>query len=159
MEEIRERNSISVPESDRLTAGSIRVSRVSPSSASQSWNKKVNLNGYRCLKGTVPIRRTSREELLGAESFSKSIMLSHVRAPNEIIVQPPGQHVAIRQSTNSTQEDPVIPYRGLKADVKIDNPSSVEKDQQSASLLWLESGTADNFTTIQAGWMDHIFNN
>ncbi|XP_026415448.1 uncharacterized protein LOC113310859 [Papaver somniferum] len=80
-------------------------------------------------------------------------MLSHVRAPNEIIVQPPGQHVAIRQSTNSTQEDPVIPYRGLKADVKIDNPSSVEKDQQSASLLWLESGTADNFTTIQAGWM------
>ncbi|KAI3872372.1 hypothetical protein MKW92_000681 [Papaver armeniacum] len=114
----------------------------SPSSASQSWNKKVNLNGYRCPKGTVPIRRTSREELIGAESFSKSIMLSHVRAPNEIIVQPPGQHVAIRQSINSTVEDPVIPYRGLKADVKIDNPSSVEKDQQSvAPTIFGDAGT------------------
>ncbi|KAI3916574.1 hypothetical protein MKW98_026316 [Papaver atlanticum] len=89
---------------------------------------QVNLNCYRCPKGSVPIRRTSIEELIGAESFSKSIMLSH-------------------------DEDPVIPYRGFKADVKIENPSSVEKDQQSASLLWLESGTTDNFTTIQAGWM------
>ncbi|MCL7050090.1 hypothetical protein MKW94_001098 [Papaver nudicaule] len=76
-----------------------------------------------------------------------------MRAPNAITVQPPGQHVAIREGKNSSVDDPVIPRRGLKADVKVDNPSPVGRDQQSASLLWLESGPADNFSTIQTGWM------
>lgn len=65
MEEIRERNSISVPESDRLTAGSIRVSR-----KRQNSNFFIARRIWRGGFGVGPTPMCVAGQPVGCQSFS-----------------------------------------------------------------------------------------
>ncbi|MCL7022107.1 hypothetical protein MKW94_022385 [Papaver nudicaule] len=111
-----------------------------------SWGD-VNF-GYLCPKGTVPIRRTTKEDQIRANS----LLNTNIYHPNTDVIEPPGQHVAVRHSFNFTSPYPPIFFRGLQGEIKVDNPV-VQKDQISASVLWVEGGPKDVFSTIQAGWM------
>ncbi|MCL7032728.1 hypothetical protein MKW94_006476 [Papaver nudicaule] len=133
-----------------------------PSSKSSSWSssrlqqpwENVNLGSYACPEGTVPLRRTIKEDLIRAKPISKSLYsttsIFQTAAPNpESYVQ----HVAYRHSFNVTNNitRPLV-IHGIQADIKIDNPP-VQNDQLSASLLLAEGGPKDTFSTILAGWM------
>ncbi|KAI3917836.1 hypothetical protein MKW92_006591 [Papaver armeniacum] len=130
----------------------LRSKSFSPESSSrQSWGD-VKL-GYSCPKGTVPIRRITKEDRTRAKLFLKSFQSgTNNYYPNTDVVEPPGQHVAVRHSYNVTGFTPPVIYRGIQGKIKIDNPI-VQKDQISASILWVEGGPADIFSTIQAGWV------
>ncbi|KAI3843136.1 hypothetical protein MKX03_011620 [Papaver bracteatum] len=119
--------------------------------SSSSSPKMVNLRRVKCPKGTVPIRRTSKEDLIRAKSFMESFEpISHIINPDEEEVQPPGQHEAAFH--NRVQTDPQIheEFYGIKGKISVEN-LSLGLDQFSASLLWIESGPQDDPSAIQAG--------
>ncbi|KAI3882634.1 hypothetical protein MKX03_000074 [Papaver bracteatum] len=116
-----------------------------------SWGN-IDL-GYSCPKGTVPIRRTTKKDRIRAKSLLKSFQSgTNIKYPNTDGFEPPGQHVAVRHSYNVTDFTPPVIYRGIQGQIKVDNPA-VQKDQISASILWVEGGPKDVFSTIQAGWV------
>ncbi|KAI3936654.1 hypothetical protein MKX01_034083 [Papaver californicum] len=123
------------------------------SSHGTSSRKMVKLRHLNCPKGTVPIRRTSKEDLIRVKSFTESFKpRSLIVQPNAPVVEPPGQHVAVFHSPNGTDPLEKHIFHGIKAKMTAENPS-VQQNQYTASLLWLEGGTVDNANTIQAGWM------
>ncbi|XP_026420249.1 uncharacterized protein LOC113316245 [Papaver somniferum] len=62
--------------------------------SSSSSRKMVNLRRVKCPKGTVPIRRTSKEDLIRAKSFMESFepIRPIIINPDEEVVVPPGRH-------------------------------------------------------------------
>ncbi|KAI3960833.1 hypothetical protein MKW92_027348 [Papaver armeniacum] len=89
-----------------------------------SWGD-VDL-GYSCPKGTVPIRRTTKKDRIRAKSLLQSFQSGKNNYyPNRDVIEPPGQHVAVRHSYNTT--DPPIPtpagtFLGIQGEIKLDNP-------------------------------------
>ncbi|XP_027368489.1 uncharacterized protein LOC113874465 [Abrus precatorius] len=98
---------------------------------------KFLLEKHSCPIGTVPIQRTTKEDLIRTKSLLNYHMLT-----KDI----PGTHVA-----EVTLLSNFGPYYGVSGDTSIYNPK-VEKDQISASHLWVENGPVENNNRIVAGW-------
>ncbi|KAI3894977.1 hypothetical protein MKX03_027997, partial [Papaver bracteatum] len=98
-----------------------------------------------CPRGTVPIRRIPKEDLIKTKSFFETSPSDiHLTATADNV---PGQHVAQRRSVDGGKEA----YLGAQALIKIDNPQ-VGDNQYSASQMWVEGGPSDHVSTLQAGW-------
>ncbi|KAI3896025.1 hypothetical protein MKW92_000903 [Papaver armeniacum] len=118
----------------------------------QRWHN-ANLATYACPEGTVPIQRSSKEDLIRAKSISESFHLTRNNFhPNVQSVEPYIQHDVWRNSFNATPISTPPVMHGLSAEISIDNPAT-QNDQLSASILLAEGGPADVFSTIMAGWM------
>ncbi|XP_057434713.1 uncharacterized protein LOC130727565 [Lotus japonicus] len=87
-----------------------------------------------CPSGTVPIRRTTKDDLIRAKSLSD--------AP-----EAPDNHVA------EVHLKPQGTYYGIKGTASIWNPK-VENNQSSSALVWVRNGPTSVFPTneIIAGW-------
>ncbi|KAI3924488.1 hypothetical protein MKW98_032689 [Papaver atlanticum] len=111
-----------------------RTSHGGKTSLSSSTTKdKQSLNALRsfdCPKGTVPIRRTSKEDLIRAKSFAELHCIN--RGIRPLFADQPGQHVT----------------QGF---INIANPT-VGMDQHSSGQIWIETGPTSNPQSIQAGW-------
>ncbi|OVA09936.1 protein of unknown function DUF239 [Macleaya cordata] len=97
-----------------------------------------------CPDGTVPIRRTRKEDLIRAKSFFESYSSSI----NEVTKVIPGQEVAIRTSRGTEQTNA---FHGVHGYINVANPK-VGMDQFSAGQVWVEGGPPDQLNTLQAGW-------
>ncbi|MCL7036721.1 hypothetical protein MKW94_000438 [Papaver nudicaule] len=126
----------------------------SSSSATQS-RKMVNLRRANCPEGTVPIRRTSKDDLIRVKASMESYkpLISIVRPDGTPVEEPPGRHVAALHSRPETDPSLHMEFHGIKAMLMVENLSLGTNNQFSASLLWIESGPPDNASAIQAGWL------
>ncbi|XWS69048.1 hypothetical protein CRYUN_Cryun04dG0146300 [Craigia yunnanensis] len=106
----------------------------------QLWS----MSGESCPEGTIPIRRTSEQDMLRASSVR-----SYGRKPR--------RHVR-RDSTSNGHEHAVgyvsgDEYYGAKASINVWAPRVSNQYEFSLSQFWVISGSfGDDLNTIEAGW-------
>ncbi|KAK7285861.1 hypothetical protein RJT34_20644 [Clitoria ternatea] len=114
----------------------------------QMWHK----NGTRCPKGTVPIRRSTVNDVLRAKSlfdFGKKQRRRLSRrndAPD--VVSTNGHEHAIAYTGSSSE------VYGAKATINVWDPSIQVVNEFSLSQIWILSGSFDgsDLNSIEAGW-------
>uniref|UniRef100_A0A6N2K6H2 Neprosin PEP catalytic domain-containing protein n=1 Tax=Salix viminalis TaxID=40686 RepID=A0A6N2K6H2_SALVM len=104
------------------------------------------LSGEACPEGTVPIRRTTEQDMLRASSirrFGRKLR----------------RHV--RRDTNSNGHEHAVgyvtgeQYYGAKASINVWAPRVSSQYEFSLSQMWVISGSfGDDLNTIEAGWQD-----
>ncbi|OVA01245.1 protein of unknown function DUF239 [Macleaya cordata] len=94
-----------------------------------------------CPKGTVPIRRTRKEDLIRAKSSSPKAIFG---ASNNTFS---GQYVSLLYQVTGEA------YYGASATINLYNPDSVRQDQFSSAELMVASGPHEQMNAIYSGWM------
>ncbi|XP_044492078.1 uncharacterized protein LOC123215872 [Mangifera indica] len=106
----------------------------------QLWS----MSGESCPEGTVPIRRTTEQDMLRASSFRRfgRKLRGH-----------------IRRDTNSNGHEHAVgyvtgdQYYGAKASINVWAPRVANQYEFSLSQMWVISGSfGDDLNTIEAGW-------
>ncbi|KAL5709113.1 hypothetical protein ACHQM5_019835 [Ranunculus cassubicifolius] len=97
-----------------------------------------------CPQGTVPIRRTLREDLIRAKAFRESFS-SNIHTLTGLT---PGKHQAIVRSIFN----PKYTYKGIEGTISVYNPV-VGIDQTATAQIWIEKGPRNTRNSLQAGWM------
>ncbi|KAJ0989018.1 hypothetical protein J5N97_007374 [Dioscorea zingiberensis] len=106
----------------------------------QNWR----VSGESCPEGTIPIRRTTKEDILRASSIKR-------------FGRKPASRVR-RDSTGSGHEHAVgyvmgEQYYGAKASLNVWAPRVISSSEFSLSQIWVISGSfGDDLNTIEAGW-------
>ncbi|KAJ0013208.1 hypothetical protein Pint_20305 [Pistacia integerrima] len=118
----------------------------------QMWHR----NGTRCPKGTVPIRRSSVDDVLRAKSLfdfgkkkqQRKFGLAGRRADAPDVVSGNGHEHAIAY-TGTSQE-----VYGARATINVWDPSIQVVNEFSLSQIWVLSGSFDgsDLNSIEAGW-------
>ncbi|CBI18666.3 hypothetical protein AAG906_012660 [Vitis piasezkii] len=108
------------------------------------------LNG-RCPKGTVPIRRTKREDVLRANSISRFGKKKHRTFPQprsadpDLISQSGHQHAIVYVEGDK--------YYGAKATVNVWEPKIQQPNEFSLSQMWILGGSfGEDLNSIEVGW-------
>ncbi|XP_019445425.1 PREDICTED: uncharacterized protein LOC109349175 [Lupinus angustifolius] len=106
----------------------------------QLWS----LSGESCPEGTIPIRRTTEQDMLRASSVSR--FGRKIRKP-------------VRRDTNSNGHEHAVgyvsgeKYYGAKASINVWAPQVANRYEFSLSQMWVISGSfGDDLNTIEAGW-------
>ncbi|XP_021734754.1 uncharacterized protein LOC110701407 [Chenopodium quinoa] len=116
----------------------------------QMWH----LNGTRCPKGTVPVRRSTVHDVLRSKSLydfgkkrPRSLTLAR-RADAPDVVNGNGHEHAIAYTGTSEE------IYGAKATINVWDPSIEELNEFSLSQIWVLSGNFDgsDLNSIEAGW-------
>ncbi|KAK7410122.1 hypothetical protein VNO78_00658 [Psophocarpus tetragonolobus] len=119
----------------------------------QTWQKSG-----RCPKGTIPVRRILKEDLLRATS------LNHFgRKPPEVLKN--STNAFNHNFSNSNSE--FIPknrssaylvtmgynYVGAQADINVWNPKVTQPDDFTTAQIWLKNDNNPYFESVESGWM------
>ncbi|XP_033137649.1 uncharacterized protein LOC103849412 [Brassica rapa] len=103
------------------------------------------ING-KCPQNTIPIRRTTREDILRAESIENY----GKKYPNNIPRRKPAN------STNEIHEYATLRvngiFRGAEAVINVWKPYVQMPREFSLAQMWLEAGPPSNLNTIEFGW-------
>ncbi|XAR48093.1 hypothetical protein NMG60_11030805 [Bertholletia excelsa] len=108
----------------------------------QVWS----MSGESCPDGTIPIRRTTEQDMLRASSLRRFGMRIRIRRPIR------------RDSTSNGHEHAVgyvsgDQYYGAKASINVWAPRVASQYEFSLSQIWVISGSFGNdLNTIEAGW-------
>ncbi|MCL7029063.1 hypothetical protein MKW94_000878 [Papaver nudicaule] len=86
-----------------------------------------------CPLDTVPIRRTTKQDLVNAE-----LLTSWIKQRHFVSVQPFAEKV----------------YYGASARITVANPG-VEQDKYSTGQIWIQKGPAEELNSIEFGWAVH----
>ncbi|MBA0711612.1 hypothetical protein Golax_010774 [Gossypium laxum] len=122
-----------------------RPSGVNPNGMGGEDFQPWSMSGESCPEGTIPIRRTSEEDMLRASSvrrFGRKRPRRRVR----------------RDSTSNGHEHAVgyvsgDQYYGAKASINVWTPRVSNQYEFSLSQMWVISGSfGDDLNTIEAGW-------
>ncbi|TYI94245.1 hypothetical protein E1A91_D02G189800v1 [Gossypium mustelinum] len=122
-----------------------RPSGVNPNGMGGEDFQLWSMSGESCPEGTIPIRRTSEEDMLRASSvgrFGRKRPRRRVR----------------RDSTNNGHEHAAgyvsgDQYYGAKASINVWTPRVSNQYEFSLSQMWVISGSfGDDLNTIEAGW-------
>nr|XP_023912778.1 uncharacterized protein LOC112024373 [Quercus suber] len=92
-----------------------------------------------CPSGTVPIRRTTKADLIAIRSMSNSIYAQTTKVPNI--------HRAMIQMRTATYES----YSGVTGNINVYNP--VVKEGSSYAVMYVMKGANENLNSITTGWM------
>ncbi|KAF8398016.1 hypothetical protein HHK36_016942 [Tetracentron sinense] len=110
--------------------------------SSKEEDLEIELSNGGCSQGTVPIRRTRKEDLIKAKSFLNK------HHPNIHLLTDTDSSFHFAQ-TLTTSEDTA--YYGAQANINVYNPS-VSQNQYSEALIWLSNGPPDRTNCIEVGW-------
>jgi hypothetical protein len=130
-----------------------KVSKVKGSSGSkQQMNQLWHLNG-KCPKGTIPVRRTKKEDVLRASSIEKfgkktnkytSVPQSSSADP-DLINQSGHQHAIAYVNDDE--------FFGAKATMNVWEPKIQQSNEFSLSQIWVLAGSfGSDLNSIEAGW-------
>ncbi|WZZ01236.1 hypothetical protein YC2023_073564 [Brassica napus] len=131
---------------------------------SQIWSKSGT-----CPKGTVPVRRVSREDIMRASSpshFGRKTPRRYDFLDNALKHKGNFNITAerIRQPRPKDRSEAILiaigyNYLGAQSDINVWNPPGVQFNDYSSSQIWLLAGLSDKFETIEAGWVvnPHVF--
>ncbi|KAK8545490.1 hypothetical protein V6N12_026323 [Hibiscus sabdariffa] len=117
----------------------------------QMWHR----NGTRCPKGTVPIRRSTTQDVLRAKS------LFHFGKKQPTIIDPTSRRADAPDVVSGGGHEHAIAYTGTsqevygaKATINVWDPAIQEVNEFSLSQIWVLSGSFDgsDLNSIEAGW-------
>lgn len=124
--------------------------KVSSQENKDTVNQLWHLNG-KCSEGTIPVRRTKKEDILRASSiknYGKKNSLSTVAQPNSIdldLINQSGHQHAIAYVEGE--------FYGAKATMNVWEPKIQQTNEFSLSQIWLLGGSfASDLNSIEAGW-------
>ncbi|GMY28828.1 AslB [Fagus crenata] len=131
----------------------------SPSVLFQTWQKSGS-----CPKGTIPIRRIRREELLrvaslkhfGRDGPRNSSVVNTTNDKSSRFVDYNGTKYAVFPLPDHSAAYLITTgysYIGARADINVWSPRVESPDEHTTAQIWLKSGPGDNFESIEAGWM------
>ncbi|KAL4563657.1 hypothetical protein LXL04_027702 [Taraxacum kok-saghyz] len=125
---------------------SMKVSSEKHESITQLWH----LNGN-CAKGTIPVRRTKKEDILRASSinkYGKKTSQSIVAHPSSVgldLINQNGHQHAIAYVEGE--------FYGAKATMNVWDPKIQQSNEFSLSQIWLLGGSfASDLNSIEVGW-------
>eukprot|EP01018_Ginkgo_biloba_P008917 Gb_12467 [translate_table: standard] len=104
-----------------------------------------------CPEGTIPIRRTTKEDIMRVGSFTKFGRKSHRRSTP----WKPTKHDSIESGGHEHAVGYVMgdQYYGAKASLNVWTPHIQKPFEFSLSQMWVISGSfGDDLNTIEAGW-------
>ncbi|KAL5986221.1 hypothetical protein ACLOJK_014554 [Asimina triloba] len=123
----------------------------------QVWQKRGS-----CPKGTVPIRRTRKDDVLRASSLQNfgrrtSHFFYHKNATNSNSNS--NSNISF-STTNDLNQNHALGmlltegyrYTGARADISVWSPNVEFDDEYSDSMIFLRGGPYDDFDAIEAGW-------
>ncbi|KAJ4956647.1 hypothetical protein NE237_013430 [Protea cynaroides] len=119
-------------------SSSIPRETLKESSPSRVEHLDLHLQGGGCPSGTVPIRRTTKEDLIRWKSFSNSSGNIH-----QFLNEGPGRHFAGYQLKEANGN-----YHGVSAGMTVHTPQLLSTNQYSGALIWVEGG----LNHVQIGW-------
>ncbi|XP_050918389.1 uncharacterized protein LOC127135778 [Lathyrus oleraceus] len=102
-----------------------------------SINPKFILVKFRCPRGTVPIRRTTKSDLIQDKSLFNAHNVTQNGSINKFA------RVYLKQASS--------PYYGVSGTISVWNPK-VYKGQSSTGYLYVLNGEGDNINKISLGW-------
>ncbi|KAG7556532.1 Neprosin activation peptide [Arabidopsis suecica] len=124
---------------------------------SQIWSKSGN-----CPKGTVPVRRVSREDISRASSPSHfGRKTPHRYSFLDKALQHKGNfNITAEKITHARpklRSEAVLialgfNFIGAQSDINVWNPPRVQASDYSSAQIWLLGGLSDTFESIEAGW-------
>ncbi|KAI3709809.1 hypothetical protein L2E82_39576 [Cichorium intybus] len=135
-----------------LNYESMQESSEKQETITQLWH----LNGN-CPKGTIPVRRTKKEDILRASNikkYGKKTGQSIVAHPNSTV-----EPVLVDQSVHAhaiayTQGE----FYGAKATINLWNPQIQQPNEFSLSQIWIFGGSFDSdLNSIEAGWQAYPY--
>ncbi|KAF3963754.1 hypothetical protein CMV_011898 [Castanea mollissima] len=153
---IEMRPSISFPSDTTITAKNESSQRV----LSQIWHKSGS-----CPKGTIPIRRITRQELLRAASIehfgregprSSFVANTTNNRSSPIVYRNNGTEVNVFPLPDHSTSYLITlgySYIGARGYINVWNPRVQSPDEYTTAQIWLKSGPGDSFESIEAGWM------
>ncbi|XP_031248892.1 uncharacterized protein LOC116106695 [Pistacia vera] len=95
-----------------------------------------------CAIGTVPIRRTTKEELAMAGALNhKAISASDANSPHVTMIYVYMQKLEQRR------------YHGASAVISVHSLNITDRHQYSTASVWIENGPYDALNMISVGWM------
>ncbi|KAG6499068.1 uncharacterized protein LOC121996009 [Zingiber officinale] len=116
------------------------------SSMAQPWHQ----NG-RCPEDTIPIRRTTRDDVLRASSIKRYGRKKHKSFPNPLSVEPDLLNENGHQHAIAYVEGDK--YYGAKATINVWQPKIQQTNEFSLSQLWILGGSfGQDLNSIEAGW-------
>ncbi|PKA58253.1 hypothetical protein AXF42_Ash012976 [Apostasia shenzhenica] len=127
------------------------VSKKKPNSIVQLWHQ----NG-RCPEGTVPIRRTRKEDILRASSIKRYGRKKHRAIPrpnsaNPDLINQSGHQHAIAYVEGDK-------YFGAKAIMNVWEPIIRQPNEFSLSQLWVLGGSfGEDLNSIEVGWQSDAY--
>ncbi|KAK4592411.1 hypothetical protein RGQ29_016807 [Quercus rubra] len=99
----------------------------------------IGLQQDACPSGTVPIRRTTKADLIAIRSMSNIIYPQTTKVPNT--------HRAVIQMRTSEFHS----YIGVKGNINVYNP--VVKEGSSYAVMYVMNGADEKLNSITTGWM------
>ncbi|CAH8272278.1 unnamed protein product [Arabidopsis lyrata] len=124
---------------------------------SQIWSKSGN-----CPKGTIPVRRVSREDISRASSPSHfGRKTPHRYSFLDKALQHKGNfNITAEKITHARpklRSEAVLialgfNFIGAQSDINVWNPPRVQASDYSSAQIWLLGGLSDTFESIEAGW-------
>ncbi|XP_057847575.2 protein neprosin [Cryptomeria japonica] len=134
-----------LPERPSRFPGRVNGTNFSSVHPAQTWH----LSGY-CPEGTIPVRRTTEEDLMRAESPQKYGRKSHVSkrfSQKPDVINGNGHEHAIAYVEGDE-------YYGAKATINVWSPKIETMGEFSLSQIWVLSGSFDGWdlNSIEAGW-------
>ncbi|RDY02114.1 hypothetical protein CR513_14464 [Mucuna pruriens] len=117
----------------------------------QSWT----LSGESCPEGTIPIRRTTEEDMLRASSVSKfgRKIPRRVRRDTNSNGHELTKFMLVHTAQHAVGYVSGEQYYGAKASINVWAPRVANQDEFSLSQMWVISGSfGDDLNTIEAGW-------
>ncbi|KAL8262498.1 hypothetical protein R6Q59_023847 [Mikania micrantha] len=115
--------------------------------SSKSFTQMWHSNG-KCPKGTIPIRRTNKEDMLRAsslKSYGRNNSVSQQSTIDSEFVDVTKDHEYAIARTDGL-------FYGAKATFNIWNPKVQRQDEFSLGQLWITRGSGSDLNTIEAGW-------
>ncbi|XP_076941719.1 protein neprosin-like [Bidens hawaiensis] len=131
-----------------------KVGLLTPSSSDESINQLWHSYG-KCPKGTIPIIRTKKEDVLRPDSIKgygkrkKSIPVAQQSSVEPALTEVRKGHEYAHAQTDQGN------YYGAQATFNIWNPKVQENNEFSLGQLWILGGPDSDLNTIEAGW--HVF--
>ncbi|CAA2956712.1 uncharacterized protein LOC111379855 [Olea europaea var. sylvestris] len=114
----------------------------------QLWHE----NG-RCPEGTIPIRRTKKEDLLRASSIKSYGKKNHRSVPKPKSADPEPDLINQSGHQHAIAYVEGDKYYGAKATINVWDPKIQQSNEFSLSQIWILGGSfASDLNSIEAGW-------
>ncbi|KAI3709801.1 hypothetical protein L2E82_39567 [Cichorium intybus] len=129
-----------------LNYENMKVSSEKQEIITQLWHSKGN-----CPKGTIPVRRTKKEDILRASNINKygkktnQSIVAHTSSVDLDLINQSGHQHAIAYAEGE--------FYGAKATMNVWDPKIQQSNEFSLSQIWLLGGSfASDLNSIEVGW-------
>ncbi|MCL7029843.1 hypothetical protein MKW94_001495 [Papaver nudicaule] len=111
----------------------------------QGSNTNNGFQNEHCPRGTIPIRRTKRKDLVNAQYLLQ--MASNPTNTNTYTLSPMNHHfVSVEESSDGKT------YFGGTANISV-HGLALNNNQFSAAQIWIQNGPTEEINSIEFGWM------